>query len=454
MKKCLYPFLFLLLVVGAFYAGIRLGEQRAMKPTTSLSEGRSAGVEGQSEVKGSEDLSGLPPGTVHVSSAKQQAIGVRVGLVERKPLVHTLRVLGRVALDDNRVHRMTAAAEGWIREVFPLTVGSFVRKGQALATCYSRELVTFGQTYLSALTLLDRFPDVGKGEPPSQHILPKATPPRVTVNLAEDGLRSLGMGEGQIEEMRRTRQLVPYIVLVSPADGFVVARNAFPSQWFDRGTELYRIADLSHVWVFADLYENEENHLRPGTMTKLTIPQQKRTVSARVSDVLPQFDPITRTLKLRLEAENPDYLMRPDMFVDVELPLHLPPAIRIPADAVLDSGRRKIVFVDRGNGFFEPREVETGSRIGNRLEIVKGLKPGERIVLSGNFLIDSESKFELVAEGMQTQTARDLVSGTEVSIRMAEKYGRKSEYQGNLYYFSSDESKKRFDQNPRLYVKP
>jgi YHS domain-containing protein len=141
------------------------------------------------------------------------------------------------------------------------------------------------------------------------------------------------------------------------------------------------------------------------------------------------------------------------MFVDVELPISLPPAIAVPADAVLDSGLKKTVFVDRGNGVFEPREVETGWRIGNRVEIVRGLKPGEQIVISANFLIDSESRLELAASGMYGTLSKDPVCGAEVSISKAEKAGRKSAYKGKTFYFSSDECKAEFDKNPGHYVK-
>jgi Cu(I)/Ag(I) efflux system membrane fusion protein len=144
-----------------------------------------------------------------------------------------------------------------------------------------------------------------------------------------------------------------------------------------------------------------------------------------VSDVLPLFDPSTRTMKVRLEAANPRYALRPDMFVDVELPIELSPTLAVPTDAVLDTGLKKTVFIDRGEGFFEPREVETGWRLGNRVEITKGLEPGERIVVSGTFLIDSESRMELAAAGMVENLATDPVCGLPVSIRKAEESGKK-----------------------------
>jgi YHS domain-containing protein len=152
-------------------------------------------------------------------------------------------------------------------------------------------------------------------------------------------------------------------------------------------------------------------------------------------------------------VDNPGFALRPDMFVDAELPVKLPPAISVPADAILDSGLQKTVFVELGNGFFEPREVATGWRIGNRVEIVKGLKPGERIVISGNFLIDSESKLEMAAAGMIGALRKDPVCGLEVSAKKASKENRATHYNGRTYYFCSEECKRQFEKNPSRFIK-
>ena len=168
-----------------------------------------------------------------------------------------------------------------------------------------------------------------------------------------------------------------------------------PGLRIEKGSELYRIVDLRRVWILVDLYEKDIGRIRPGGTARVLLRQQQKVYQAKVSEVLPQFDAASRTLKLRLEADNPGYCLRPDMFVDVEFPVTFPSMLNIPAEAVLYSGLRKTVFVDRGNGLFEPREVETGRQFGGRVEIVKGLREGERIVSSGNFLIDSESRTDL-----------------------------------------------------------
>jgi YHS domain-containing protein len=172
-----------------------------------------------------------------------------------------------------------------------------------------------------------------------------------------------------------------------------------------------------------------------------------------VSTVLPQFDPNSRTLKVRLELDNPGYTLRPDMFVDVEFPVTLPAALTVPADAVLDSGLRKMVFVDRGNGYFEPRKVETGWRFGDRIEITKGLMPGERIVVSGTFLIDSESRMKAAAAGIYGESSNDPVCGMYVDEGKAKASGKTGSYSKKTYYFCSDDCKQKFDKNPGLYLK-
>jgi RND family efflux transporter MFP subunit len=375
-------------------------------------------------------------------------MGVRLGTAERVSETHTLRLLGRVAADESRIYQINAAVDGWISQSFSNnTTGSLVKKGDSLVSFYSPEFLSAQQAYIFNLNSQDRFQAADKDNP-AQTQLSKAN-----IQQYADTLRNLGMSDIQIQEIARTRQRSTNIVIHAPVEGFIVARNITPGQKFSKGTELFKIADLRRVWIIADLYENEARYLKPGRSVKVTLPNQQKVFEARVSSTLPQFDPATRTLKVRLEADNSGYILRPDMFVDVELPVTFPPAVVVPADAVLDSGLRKTVFVDRGNGVFEPREVETGWRFANRVEIVKGLEPGEKIVVSGNFLIDSESRTELAATGLSGTLEKDPVCGAGVSVKKALKEGRTSLHQGKTYYFSSAECKEKFDRDPDRYVK-
>jgi YHS domain-containing protein len=187
----------------------------------------------------------------------------------------------------------------------------------------------------------------------------------------------------------------------------------------------------------ADVFEREAQYVRPGMSAKVSLPHRGRVYDATVTQVAPQFDAATRTLKVRLEASNPENILRPDMFVDVELLFSLPPAVVVSADAVLDSGTRKTVFVDLGEGRFEPRAVETGWRFGDEVEIVRGLAPGERIVTSGNFLIDSESRMKLAAQGLYGTPEVDPTCGAEVYPEKAKGEGLTIDLEGQTYYFCS-----------------
>jgi RND family efflux transporter MFP subunit len=200
------------------------------------------------------------------------------------------------------------------------------------------------------------------------------------------------MGDPQIKELARRRQTTRDISVVSPVDGIVLARNISPEQRFEKGAELYRIADLSKMWIVADIFDDQARFLHPGRKVKVTVRETSKILYATVSNNPPLFDPASRTFKLRLEADNPRMKLLPDMFVDLEFLAEAPAGISVPAEAVLDSGLRKIVYLQTADNIFEQRPVEVGTAFGDRITITRGLAPGDRIVSSGNFLLDSESR--------------------------------------------------------------
>ena len=329
----------------------------------------------------------LREGAVEVGTAQQQLIGLRTAKVERAPASHALRFPGRITVDERRLHRIVAAADGWMRELGDNSAGTFVKQHELMGSYYVPNLVAVQQSLVYSMRTVNQLQRDAQGL--------QISPSSLGLQNVIDALRSLGMSDMQIEELQRTRNLSSEIHVYSPITGFVIARNVSPGQRFEKGSELYRIADIGRVWVMADIFEKDRELVKPGAMA--TVRYQGRQFSARMSNVLPQLDPQSRTLRSRFEVDNPGNVLRPDVFVDVEIEVRLPAAITAPADAVLDSGRRKTVFVAKGNGVFEPRVVETGWRLGDRVEIVKGLEPGESIVVSGNFLIDSESRMKLAA---------------------------------------------------------
>jgi len=444
-NKLIFGIALFLLLAGSFIAGSWFNQREALK--TNRSSLKSAAVNPAEKPDIGPDTSSWPPGTVNVSSEKQQLIGVKMATVEKVPWSYSLRVLGRVVPDETRICRINAATDGWVKKMLPVTTDSLVQKDELLAAFYAPEFFSAMKAYLYGLRSLDRFEKSGK-ETKEQLELTDAN-----IENYRNALRNLGMTEHQLDEIMRTRKGGDQVEIRAPAAGFILTRNLTLSERFQRGTELYRIADLSKVWIVVDTFETEAASFKPGMSVRVSSPNLRKTFSARVAQVPPRFDPATRTLKVRLEADNPGLALRPDMFVDVELPVKLPPAITVPVDAILDTGLRKTIFVDHGNGFFEPRAIETGQRRNNRVEIIKGLSPGERIVASGTFLIDSESRMELAAEGKAGSLAKDPVTGVDISIRRAEKAGLKSTYQQKVYYFASTENRALFDQDPRRYVK-
>ena len=330
------------------------------------------------------DLAGEFDGEI----GNQRMSNIGVVRVERASQMQKLQIPGRVVADETRVYNVNAGVDGFVKETHQDAVGNFVRKDQRLATIYSPEFLTVLGGYLSATER-------------SQNTVSKeglaATQGITGVQNWADRLRNLGVSDAQIAEVKVTRKIPEDIYVVSPVDGFILSRNIAGNQRFERHTEFYRIADLSHVWVTANVFAEESAYFRPGLVVSVVVPDLGGTFSARVSSALPQVDPTTRIVTLRLEAENPHFAMRPEMFVNVDLPVHAPAGLMLPREAVLDSGVEKRVFVEVANGTFQAREVKTGRRFDDRVEIVGGLEEGERVAAAASFVVDSEAKLKTLA---------------------------------------------------------
>jgi membrane fusion protein, copper/silver efflux system len=389
-----------------------------------------------------------PEGSIEATAVQQQLIGVRTDEVKRAPASYLLRVPGRVTVDDARQYRLVAPVDGWIRKLGQNPAGAFVKKNEIVATYYTPTFVSAQQSLLYTLRGDNPMsPEAAGGAPIS--------PMNLNLINVLDALRSLGMHELQLEELKRTRTFASEINIYSPASGYVMSRSISPGQRFEKGSELYRVADITRVWVMTDIFEKDRDLVKPGATA--AIRYQGRRFQARMSEALPQFDPQSRTLRTRFELANPGNSLRPDVFVDVEIELRLPPAIAVPSDAVIDSGRRKTVFVAKGDDAFEARSVETGWRFGDRVEITKGLETGERVVVSGNFLIDSESRMRMPANGGEPSressplrekatVARDPVCGMSVDAKAPNVI--KAQKEGVAVYFCSEHCRKSFETAP------
>ena len=329
--------------------------------------------------------SGAP--TINISAEKQQLIGVTYTTAELSSGADTVRAVGKIAQDETKITRVHPKIEGWIEKVYADFTGQLVHQGDALLTIYSPEMLASEQEFIVALRARD---------------LMKAGPSReayenseLLIEAARRRLELWDLRAAQISDLERTRKTIRTVTLYAPASGYITARNAFPSQRVSPETELYAIADLSHVWIMADVFETDLSNIHTGQNAIVVVPNEgRRAFAARVSYIQPQLDPSSRTLKVRLDAPNPDLKLKPDMFVDVEFRIALPERVMVPADAVLNTGLRTSVFVDRGNGLLERREVQTGDRSGERIQVVSGLRAGERVVASGAFLLDSEAQLK------------------------------------------------------------
>ena len=321
---------------------------------------------------------------VKIDSSAQRLYGIRVTQVERFAGSRTVRVLGRVTADQTRIFRVNVGADGYVKETQDDAVGNRVKKNQHLAVIYSPEFLTLIGGYLSAN---ERAPTDANRDPASAQFA-------AGVQARADRLRNLGMSDSQIEDLSKSRHIPEDVYVVSPVDGFILSRTISSGQRFEKYTEFYRIADLSHIWILADVFGGDAQAFRPGVLASVTLSDTGKTIRARVANILPEVDPATRTMRIRLEAENPGFVLRPDMFVSIELPVSAAPGLTVPVDALLDSGLSKRVFVETADGYFEPREVVTGWRADGRVQILHGLEEGERVVAAGTFLVDSESRLQ------------------------------------------------------------
>lgn len=344
--------------------------------------------------------------TVDIDPAKQQLIGLTTAEVTQRTIGAVLRTVGRVAVDETRVRHVNMKNGGFVEKIFVDFVGKRVRKGDPLFTLFSPELLAAQEEYLLAKRTQDSM---------------KETPGANEPTLLAAAKRRLALWDVSEKEMRRldeTGTPAKTITFYSPASGVITKKDVVDGMKLEAGAMPYEIVDLSNVWVLADIYETELRFVKNGTSAALTIRAfPGRTFTGNVVFVDPFLSPQSRTVKVRLNFPNPDGDLRPEMFGEVVLQLGGKEALTVPVDAVIDSGTAKVVFVSLGDGKFAPREIETGQNDGSFVEVIKGLKIGERVVTRANFLLDSESRLRSSlneAGGGQKQSARVLPpSGTD-----------------------------------------
>jgi RND family efflux transporter MFP subunit len=331
-----------------------------------------------------------PLAPVQLTPQRMQSIGVKLGTAQFKQVQSELRVTGTVEADERRISYVQTRFPGWIRTVHADSTYQYVRKGQPLFTIYSPDLVTTEQEYLLARKNSESLN--------TSTVSGVATGAQTLLTAARERLAQWEVPASEIEKLDTTGKVITDLTFNSPVSGYITERNALPNMYVQPETRLYTVVDLSTVWVYAQVFQTDLGKVKPGDPAEVTVDAYPGKVfRGRVDYVLPQVDTNTRTVKVRLVFSNPGMKLSPGMYVNVLMKLPLGRQLVVPASAVFHSGTRQIIFVNHGDGQFEPRDVQTGLQVGEQVVITKGIKAGESIATSANFLMDSESQLQAAA---------------------------------------------------------
>ena len=343
--------------------------------------------------KAKQELPVALTNTMTIAPERLQTIGVKFQEAARRSLDKVIRTVGRVEIDERLVGRVNLKFDGWIDQLLVSAIGDHVAKGQRLFTIYSPDLVATQEEYLLAL---QSYRELGKSEFPEVS--------RGAKELLEATRRRLQLWdirENHIQDLERTGKVLRTLPIHSPITGTVIRMEARAGTYVTPGTELYFIADLSHIWVLADIYEYELPYIKIGQSATVALSYDPDTkLHGHVGFMYPTLDPKTRTVKVRFELDNPDEKLKPDMYANVELTIPLGTKLVVPTNAILETGERQLLFIHHGGGQLEWRSVKLGAKAGDWVEVKEGLKEGEHVVTGANFLIDSESQLKAAVGGM------------------------------------------------------
>ena len=333
---------------------------------------------------------GAAPQPLQLTPERMQSIGVQIGTVEYKQLSDDIRATGTVDIDERLLSYVQVRFPGYLRKVFANATYQYVRKGEPLFTVYSPDLVATQQEYLLAQQ--------------NQKLLKSSSVDGVAAGAeslstaAEQRLEQWDVPQSELAKLKETGKPIADLTIYSPVTGYITERNALPNLYVEPSTRLYTVADLSRVWVNAQVFQDDIGRLKPGDAAAITVDAYPgRAFRGQIEDILPQVDMTTRTVRVRLAIANPDLKLKPGMFVNVDLKTSLGRQLVVPASAVFQSGTRQLVFLNHGNGSLEPKEIAVGPHVGDQFVVLKGLEAHQSIVTSANFLIDSESQLQSAA---------------------------------------------------------
>jgi membrane fusion protein, copper/silver efflux system len=336
--------------------------------------------------------------TIEISPEKQQLIGVKIATVSVQPLKKVVRTVGTVEYDQRRVYNVNTKVEGWIEKLYVNYTGVSVKNGEPLAEIYSPELWATQQEFINMVRWAKRAQAKNAPAQPdtqSGFATMISSDAETLVDAARQRLKLWDISDEQIKKIEESEKPIRTLTLYSPVSGHVLQKTAVQGMKVMAGEKLFDVADLSSIWITADIYEYELPLLKVGEPATIQLSYfPGRAFSSRIDYIYPTLTGETRTAKARFEIPNPGMQLKPQMFTNVELQIDLGRKLAIPEDAVIDTGLRQIAYIDKGNGYFEPREVRLGVRAEKMVEVTAGLKAGDKVAAAANFLIDSEAKLK------------------------------------------------------------
>ena len=370
----------------------------ASKPSPAQGQAK-AGGQAKEQASPSRTEAEEEAPTVEIPPEKQQLIGVKTTAVSVRALEKVIRTVGRIEYDERRLATVNTKFEGWVEKLHVDFTGRYVKKGELLAEVYSPELIATQQEFLNAVKWAKDNP---RAEPLNKEGSGGMTISRMLsrdadtiVEAARQRLRLWDITDGQIKKIEESGKPMRTLALYSPVNGYVIQKMALQGMRVMPGEKLFDIADLSTVWIISDVYEYELPMIRVGETAKIRMSYfPGKEYSSRIDYIYPTLAGETRTAKVRFSIPNPGGRLKPQMFTDVEVKIGLGKKLAIPDDAVIDTGTRQIVYVDKGEGLFEPREVMLGIRAEGFREVLMGLKAGEKVASAATFLIDSEAQLK------------------------------------------------------------
>jgi Cu(I)/Ag(I) efflux system membrane fusion protein len=414
----------LIIIVPVVLAGLLLFHYLPITPPTSVEaihelplpgEAVATAAKDSSESRETEKAAGTPEekaipeeesSGIEISPEKQQLIGVRKVEVTMKPLQTTIRTVGRIVYDERKLVTVSMKVEGWIERLHVDYTGRYVKEGEPLADIYSPELLATQLEYVNLLKWKtekahrfqrniefqwgDRYGTTGQMITFDIEAL---------IQVAQQRMKFWDISEEQIASLEKEDKPFRTFTLVSPVRGYVLEKPAFQGRRFEAGEKLFDIVDLSNLWVIADIYTYELPLIKKGQTAKISLSYLPgKEISSKIDYVYPTFSDQTRTAKVRFIIPNPGGELKPQMFTNVEIKVDLGKKLAIPEDAFVDAGTKQVVYVEKREGYFEPREVKLGLRADGMVEVTKGLQAGEKIAASANFMIDSEAKLKGIVQ--------------------------------------------------------